>query len=144
MNRGFEISQKVSLAYRKICKPLCSEVDLAQTAFDILMFLGNNPECNTARDIVEIRHIKANLVSVHVERLVEEGYLLRRPVKADRRKTELICTQRALPIIERGRLLQKTYIERLLAGMDEAARQAFASALYGIEQNIDAILEEDV
>lgn len=144
MNRGFEISQKVSLAYRKICKPLCSEVGLAQTAFDILMFLGNNPECNTARDIVEIRHIKANLVSVHVERLVEEGYLLRRPVKADRRKTELICTQRALPIIERGRLLQKTYIERLLAGMDEAARQAFASALYGIEQNIDAILEEDV
>ena len=144
MNRGFEISQKVSLAYRKICKPLCSEVGLAQTAFDILMFLGNNPECNTARDIVEIRHIKANLVSVHVERLVEEGYLLRRPVKADRRKTELICTQRALPIIERGRLLQKTFIERLLAGMDEAARQAFASALYGIEQNIEAILEEDV
>ena len=144
MNRGFEISQKVSLAYRKICKPLCSEVGLAQTAFDILMFLGNNPECNTARDIVEIRHIKANLVSVHVERLVEEGYLLRQPVKADRRKTELICTQRALPIIERGRLLQKTFIERLLAGMDEAARQAFASALYGIEQNIDAILEEDV
>lgn len=144
MNRGFEISQKVSLAYRKICKPLCSEVGLSQTAFDILMFLGNNPECNTARDIVEIRHIKANLVSVHVERLVEEGYLLRRPVKADRRKTELICTQRALPIIERGRLLQKTFIERLLAGMDEAARQAFASALYGIEQNIDAILEEDV
>ena len=144
MNRGFEISQKVSLAYRKICKPLCSEVGLAQTAFDILMFLGNNPECNTARDIVEIRHIKANLVSVHVERLVEEGYLLRRPVKADRRKTELICTQRALPIIERGRLLQKTFIERLLAGMDEATRQAFASALYGIEQNIDAILEEDV
>ncbi len=144
MNRGFEISQKVSLAYRKICKPLCSEVGLAQTAFDILMFLGNNPECNTARDIVGIRHIKANLVSVHVERLVEEGYLLRRPVKADRRKTELICTQRALPIIERGRLLQKTFIERLLAGMDEAARQAFASALYGIEQNIDAILEEDV
>ena len=144
MNRGLEISQKVSLAYRKICKPLCSEVGLAQTAFDILMFLGNNPECNTARDIVEIRHIKANLVSVHVERLVEEGYLLRRPVKADRRKTELICTQRTLPIIERGRLLQKTFIERLLAGMDEAARQAFASALYGIEQNIDAILEEDV
>lgn len=144
MNRGFEISQKVSLAYRKICKPLCSEVGLAQTVFDILMFLGNNPECNTARDIVEIRHIKANLVSVHVERLVEEGYLLRRPVKADRRKTELICTQRALPIIERGRLLRKTFIERLIAGMDEAARQAFASALYGIEQNIDAILEEDV
>ena len=41
-----------------------------QTAFDILMFLANNPEYKTARDIVEIRKIKANLVSVNVDRCV--------------------------------------------------------------------------
>ena len=33
------------------------------------MFLYNNPEYKTARDIVEIRNIKANLVSVNVEKL---------------------------------------------------------------------------
>ena len=33
--------------------------------------------------------IKANLVSVHVDRLVKEGYLERRAVEGDRRKTEL-------------------------------------------------------
>lgn len=41
------------------------------------------------------RKIKANLVSVHVDRLVKEGYLERRAVEGDRRKTELICTQKA-------------------------------------------------
>ena len=48
---------------------------LPQTAFDILMFLYNNPEYKTARDIVEIRNIKANLVSVNVEKLVQDGYI---------------------------------------------------------------------
>ena len=57
------------------------------------MFLANNPEYKTARDIVEIRKIKANLVSVNVDKLVNEGYLERKPVENDRRKTELVCTK---------------------------------------------------
>ena len=66
------------------------------------MFLGNNPECKTARDIVEIRKIKANLVSVNVDKLVKEGYLTRNSIEGDRRKIELQCTEHALPIIEKG------------------------------------------
>lgn len=73
MNRGMEFAQKTALAYHAVCKPLCQKLGLTQTAFDILMFLANNPGCRSARDIVEIRHIKANLVSVNVDRLVREG-----------------------------------------------------------------------
>ena len=90
MNFSIEISRKISLAYSKVCKPLCRELGLGQTSFDILMFLGNNPAYKTASEIVDIRHIKANLVSIHVDRLVREGYLVRRQVQGDRRKTELI------------------------------------------------------
>ena len=85
MNFSIETPRKISLAYSKVCKPLCKELGLSQTAFDILMFLGNNPKYKNARDIVEIRHIKANLVSVNVERLVQEGYLTRQAVEGDRR-----------------------------------------------------------
>ncbi len=77
MNPTIEISFKTAQAYSAMCKPLCQELKLPQTAFDILMFLANNPDCTTARDIVEIRKIKANLVSVNVDRLVQEGYLAR-------------------------------------------------------------------
>ena len=80
MNPTIEISFKAAQAYSAMCKPLCQELKLPQTAFDILMFLANNPDCTTARDIVEIRKIKANLVSVNVDRLVQEGYLERRAV----------------------------------------------------------------
>lgn len=143
MNFSIAISRKIALAYSAVCKPLCRQLELPQTAFDILMFLGNNPDYKTASEIVEIRHIKANLVSVNVDRLVREGYLTRRGVEGDRRKTELLCTEKAQPIIARGRQLQKDFSERLFAGMDEEARRAFSEAMHLIEHNLNELLEAD-
>lgn len=143
MNFSIAISRKIALAYSAVCKPLCRQLELPQTAFDILMFLGNNPDYKTASEIVEIRHIKANLVSVNVDRLVREGYLMRRGVEGDRRKTELLCTEKAQPIIARGRQLQNAFSERLFAGMDKEARRAFSEAMHLIEHNLNELLEAD-
>ncbi len=142
MNRGLEFVQKSTLAYSAVCKPLCQKLKLTQTAFDILMFLANNPCYKTASDIVEIRHIKANLVSVNVDRLVKEGYLLRQPVEGDRRKTELVCTALAQPVIEQGRAVQENFLKNLLRGMDETAQAAFFSAIAIIDHNMDELLKE--
>ena len=101
LNPSVEFANKTGLAYSAVCKPLCQKLHLPQTAFDILMFLANNPNYTTARDIVEVRHIKANLVSVNVDKLVQEGYLTRQPVAGDRRKTALACTPRAQEVIRR-------------------------------------------
>ena len=72
MDINIEFARKTSLAYNRTCKSLCQELKLPQTAFDILMFLANNPEFCTARDIVEVRKLKANLVSVNVDKLVTD------------------------------------------------------------------------
>ena len=142
MNPSIEFARKFAMAYHVICKPLCQELDLPQTAFDILMFLGNNPAYRTASDIVEIRYIKANLVSIHVERLVQNGYLVRQPVKGDLRKTELLCTDKAQPIIDQGRQLQALFFEKLFYNTEDEMRSAFLAAMNLIEENLDAILEE--
>ena len=99
MNTGIEITMKLSAAYSAVCRPLCHELNLPQTAFDILMFLANNPEYTTARDIVEVRKIKANLVSINVDKLVGEDYLRREADTDDRRKTHLLCTDKAGAVI---------------------------------------------
>lgn len=143
MNFKLTIFKKFLQAYTTVCKPLCKELGLSQSAFDILMFLGNNPAYKTASEIVEIRHIKANLVSLNVERLVREGYLKRQPIQDDRRKTELLCTQKAQPIIARGQQLQNGFFEQLFADMDTDQRKAFSEALGTIEKNVDKILEVD-
>ena len=143
MRMGFEFARKISLAYNKTCKELCHELNLPQTALDILMFLANNPQYRTARDIVEVRKIKANLVSVHVDRLVKEGYLERRSVEGDRRKTELICTQKAQPVIEKGGQLQEAFKEQLFSGMDKKMQRQMEEMVRRMEQNLDEILKGD-
>lgn len=143
MNPSLEFSIKTAQAYNRVCKPLCQELKLPQTAFDILMFLANNPDCKTASDIVEVRRIKANLVSVNVDRLVQEGYLERQAMEGDRRKTQLLCTPKARPVIERGRAVQNAFFARLLTNTDEPTREAFFRTMEIIGKNLDDILKEN-
>ena len=139
---GIEFAEKLSKAYSETCKPLCHELNIPQTAFDILLFLANNPEYKTARDIVEIRKIKANLVSVNVDKLVNEGYLERKSVEGDRRKVNLICTEKSKEIIQEGQKLQQSFVEKLFEGMDEDTRKALQKGMAHMEANIEKMLEE--
>ena len=134
MNAGMEFAHKFARAYAAACKPLCRELKLPQTAFDILMFLANNPG---------YRRIKSNLVSVNVDKLVREGYLRRETVEGDRRKTLLVCTERAQPVIERGRVVQSAFFEQLFAHTDEEMRASFFRTLAVMDADLDAMLEKE-
>ena len=138
---NIEFPNKMAHAYSVMCKPLCQEIKLPQTAFDILMFLSNNPQYKTARDIVEVRKIKANLVSINVDKLVKEGYLERREVAGDRRKTELVCTSQADSIIEKGRLVQKDFKDILFNNMEDSMKEILFKGMEIMEDNLDRILE---
>lgn len=139
---NIEFPNKMAHAYSVMCKPLCQEIKLPQTAFDILMFLSNNPQYKTARDIVEVRKIKANLVSINVDKLVKEGYLERREVAGDRRKTELVCTSQADSIIEKGHLVQKDFKDTLFNNMDDSMKEILFKGMEIMEDNLDRILED--
>ena len=143
MNIHLEFALKIQLAYSEHCKPLCKEIHMPQTAFDILMFLANNSEYKTARDIVEIRNIKANLVSVNVDKLVREGYLTRNSVEGDRRKIELHCTKQALPIIEKGRKLQQDFEQALFQNTNETDRNGFFRTMETIEENLEHLTKDN-
>lgn len=141
LNPSIEFANKTGVAYSVICKPLCQKLHLPQTAFDILMFLANNPDYKSARDIVEVRHIKANLVSVNVDKLVQEGYLERRPVATDRRKIELFCTEKAQPIIKEGRRMQSRFFSRLMNNISMEQLDVFFDTIDTMNKNLDQILE---
>lgn len=143
VNPNIEFAIKTSQAYNAVCKPLCQELGMPQTALDILLFLANNPDYKTARDIVEVRHIKANLVSMYVDKLVQEGYLERYAVAGDRRKTKLLCTGKADPVIRKGRAVQNAFFKRLLNNVDTADQEVFFRTMELIGKNLDEILQEN-
>ena len=68
-----------SEAYSAACKPICKELGMPQMAFDILMFLSNNPDHCTAKDISRLRGFKENIISVNANKLVTRSISCRIP-----------------------------------------------------------------
>ena len=139
---NIDFARKLELAYHQQCKALCDEFHLKQTGFDILMFLGNNPQYKYAKDIVEIRKIKANLVSIHVDQLVDQGYLSRIDVPGDRRKVELVLNKKANDVIKKGKAFQNYFFSLLFSDIDEKHQKIFKETLELMEKNMDCLLEE--
>ena len=136
-----ELTKKFMAAYKAAQKKVCKAWNVPEVSLDILLFLANNPEYTTARDIVEVRSIKANLVSQHVDRMVREGYLCRKEVQGDRRKRDLSLTEKAMPIIEAGRKMQTDFFETLFHGVSEGEKQAFFETMDMMSRNMDKILK---
>ena len=135
-------ARKIGLAYEKALMPLAKETDMPHTAISILLFIANNPEYATARDICEMRGLKRPNVSAHVERLVQEGYIERRAVPGDRRKDALICTEKATKIVELGRARQIQFAEAVLDGISEEDRAVMERCFKTMNANIDKIIKE--
>ena len=88
-----------------------------------------------------MRHLKPGIVSFHVEKLVQEGYLERQNVPGDRRKCRLVCTEKAAPIIEKGRALQAKFMRRMTKGLEKAQLDALAICLETFEKNLSGIAQ---
>ena len=129
-------------AYSRMCAPVLLNYGIPQISFDILMFLENNPEFCTAQEISEVRGIKKNLVSVHVEKLVRAGLLRRGTVSRDRRKISLAVTEKARPIIEAGLAAQQKFYERLTAGISEEDWAVYKHMNEHLAKNVREILKE--
>lgn len=137
--RLFSNANKLIEAYQTMLQPLCKETGLPPMAVDILMFFANNPDNSTAKDLCQCRGLKPGIVSVHIDRLVNEGLLRRQPVPGDRRKQQLVCTEAAAPLIEQGRTIQKEFAARILAGLSDEDIDAFRRTLGVLGSNIDQI-----
>ena len=128
-------------AYAGIMRPLSAELNMAQTAVDILMFLANNPGYDTAKDICTMRHLKPGIVSFHVENLVQEGYLERQNVPGDRRKCRLVCTEKAASIIEKWRALQAKFMRQMTKGLEKEQIDTLVTCLETFEKNLSGIAQ---
>ncbi len=135
-------SRRAELAYDRICAPLCKELGFPQAALDILLFLYNNPELNTASSIATYRNIKPNLISNYVEKLVNAKYLTRCFSGKDRRIVELVLTEKGLSVGKEGKKLQEKYFEVLTEGLSKNELQIFSDTLNSVNDNLSGYLKK--
>ena len=129
-------------AYSAAMQPLSREFAIPQTAAEILLFLANNPENSTAKEICAMRHLKPGIVSLHVDTLATLGLLERKSVPGDRRKLRLVPTEKAAPIIAQGRVLQHSFAEQLASGLSEEDLAHFRRCIAVFDRNIERIRTE--
>ena len=139
----YTYTRRILDAYAAVMQPLSAELDMAQNAVDILLFLANNPGLDTARDICTYRKLKPGIVSFHVDNLVRGGYLLRTRDPGDRRRCRLVCADKAAPIIARGQALQEQFAAQMSAGLAPEALETFQHCLTAFAQNLDRMANRE-
>lgn len=136
----FTRSQGLRKLYCGLFTPLLERWGITQLEMDILLFLANNPAYDTARDIVEKRHLAKSHVSVGVDSLVERGFLERQLREGNRKTIHLRLTESAAPVVEEGRAVQLRYGQLLLEGFSEGEKEELFRLLEKIGENVDAAL----
>lgn len=131
------VTKKIGAVYEEWMQPLCKILDLPFTALCILMYFANNPHKNTAQEFCEHRGYKKAIVSIHIESLVQRGYLVRRAVAGDRRKLGIVCTSKATPIIEQAREYNRLFEESITDGLTKEDLKKIEEYLGIIKRNVE-------
>ena len=142
MNPNIEFSIKTAQAYNAVCKPLCQELGLSQTALDILLFLANNPSQDRAVDIVRGRGMSKGHVSMSLGSLEARGLVARREDDEDRRIVRLTLTGAASPIAAEGQAVQRDFVARIHKGVTPEEIQVMWSVTQKIGENILTLEQE--
>ncbi|MGN0275874.1 MAG: MarR family winged helix-turn-helix transcriptional regulator [Hominisplanchenecus sp.] len=110
-HKGFRV-------YQDLFSEVLRRYQLTQMEMDILLFLANNPEYDTASEIVRVRQLTKSHVSASIEQLVQKGLLSRNHDRDNRRVIHLALLPEAETIVEDGRRCQREFTELLSFGIE--------------------------
>ena len=105
--------------YELLSGEVCDRYELTQMEYDILMFLHNNPQLNTAAEIVKIRKSTKSHVSTSLKKLENRGFVKRIQSEDNKKHIEIILLDKAELIIEAGHNAQKQFAKNVLSGLTE-------------------------
>ena len=135
-------SQRFGKYYARQFAPLLAETDLTMREIHVLLFLTNNPGCDTASDMVQLRQLTKSHVSKAVERLTELGLVLQQRDEMNRRRIHLKLAAAAEPILREGREAQKRFVEVLTRGLSDEDKAAATRILTVMLKNAAALGQE--
>lgn len=131
----------ITTCYELLSSKVCDEYGLTQMQYDILMFLYNNPQHNTAADIVKIRKSTKSHVSTSLKGLEDRGLIKRLQSAENKKHIEIVLLEKAMPIIEDGIKAQKDFASNVLSGLTNEEKRICMSVFDKICRNADEYLK---
>ena len=129
-------------AYNKMCEPILHEFDIPQVSFDILMFLNNNPQHNTAAEIVKIRKSTKSHVSTSLKKLESKGLIQREQSIRNKKYIKITLLDKAEPIVQSGIRTQKQFAKNVFSGVTKEKIDMCKEVFNKICANADECLKK--
>ena len=127
--------------YEKYLEDVQLKYRLSHIEIAIIGFLYNNPERDTAADIVERRMLPKGNVSAGVETLVQKGLLMRRQDQTDRRKIHLSLLEKAVPIVQEIEEINKKFRRQIFKNLSNDDLKTYEKTTDFILENLKEVLE---
>lgn len=136
MTAVFEHFHAGEVLYERMVMPVCKAHGLTYMEFTVLMFLANNPQYDTAAQIVKIRqlsksHVSLSLKGLQRRKLVEGHYF-----PGNQKTLHLRLTEAAATIVQQGTAAQKEFGAKLIRGFTPEEVQLLQSLIGRIHENM--------
>ena len=106
------------------------------------MFLHNNPQFNTAAEIVKVRKSTKSHVSTSLKSLENNGLIRRIQSEDNKKHIEIVLLDKAEIIVEAGLNMQKQFAQNVLNGLTEEETQMCINVFNKICSNAEKCLKE--
>ena len=128
--------------YELLSGEVCDRYGLTQMEYDILMFLYNNPQQNTAAEIVRVRKSTKSHVSTSLKSLESKGLVERIQSENNKKHIEIFLLNKAEVIVEAGINAQKQFAQNVLRGLTEEEKYMCIQVFEKICNNAEEYLRE--
>lgn len=128
--------------YELLSGEVCDRYELTQMEYDILMFLHNNPQHNTAADIVKVRKSTKSHVSTSLKSLENKGLIARIQSEDNKKHITIVLLEKAELIVQEGICAQKQFAHNVLSGLTEEEKHMCIKVFHKICNNAEEHLRE--
>ena len=142
--RLLRFSRQFERFYEHQFAPMLERTGLTMREIHVLLFLANNPDYDTARDVAEYRGLVKSQVSQAVDLLATQGLLRRTPDGTDRRMVHLSITEAGAPLAREAQAIQAACGRRLLANFSPEDEAQFRRLLETVLENGAHLMEKEV
>ena len=129
--------------YTKMLSSLCAEYGFTLSEILVLLFLANNPEYDTAKDIAEKLKLAKSHVSVSVRNLEENGYIKGSFSGANHRTIHLVLCEKSSPVVSAARQRIEDFKTVVMNGFESDEQVQFKDYLKRVTDNIKLYIKEN-
>lgn len=128
--------------YDKNIKGMAERYGLTPAEVNVLLFLANNPEYDTGKDISELRLLPKSCVSRAVDSLIRQGFLASHEDEKDRRILHLSILPAAAGVVMDAQDSQQEFLSCTFHNFSEEERQSLDHLMTKLTENIREALEK--